>query len=95
MVSPQVALDVKWKILPLMGSDHCPLLATVIIRQTREKRQQRSKGFQYRLGGKSIVRVARRCVREEKNKRKHDRQGRRKTITAKRDQKSAGKRCMG
>jgi hypothetical protein len=64
-VSPCLATGMAWKLLPLMGSDHRPVL-TSIPRPKQEVRRndKRKNTFRYKMKGKSIITQCRREVKE-------------------------------
>ena len=68
MVSPLLAMNVKWKTLPLMGSDHKPILIH-LVKGGKPQRAKNPPGFQYRTRGSSIVHKVRRQVREAGSRR--------------------------
>ena len=68
IVSLPVLLDVRWKLLPLMGSDHRPALVHISTHHTGRE-QVRYERFRYKTRGSSITAKLRNEVRQERSKR--------------------------
>ena len=62
--SSSALMDFSWKLLPLMGSDHRPVLVTIRKAGTSPVGKQKSERFQYKDRGKSVVNRCRKQVRE-------------------------------
>lgn len=63
LVTPSILLDLRWKLLPLMGSDHRPVLLHVMTGQSNQvpARKQR---FHYSAKDRTVIGKIRKSVRE-------------------------------
>jgi hypothetical protein len=55
-VSPSLVNEINWKLLPLMGSDHRPVLTSIITSTGDQGHSKHGKSttFKYKIAGKSI-----------------------------------------
>jgi endonuclease/exonuclease/phosphatase (EEP) superfamily protein YafD len=75
IVSTCLATEVNWKLLPLMGSDHRPVLTSIItLSHSIGHNTQRKTGFRYRTSTKSVIGKCRSVAAE---RRLQNRQGKR------------------
>ena len=71
--SPDLAASLKWKLLPLMDSDHRPVLVTIPKPRTIDSGRTRLKpAFQYRKTGKKVIEKCRRAAADRKRLHKKD-----------------------
>ncbi len=81
VVTPTVLLELSWKLLPLMGSDHRPAISTVQHSRRNSLRTNWKCGFRYRTGGKAVVNRVRRTIKESRQKLKRKTRARPEWIT--------------